>query len=456
MTSKHEPRRMLLGFSRVEAEILAALWLSTFVCMADTNIIPILLDNMNETFNVGLGLVGAVVKSTHAIGAVVGSLLCGPLSDRYGRYHFLFYGSVVFALFSVLTWLSPDAHVLLPGLVSGASDPEHMRQIIGFVALSANRAVVGFATGALTINSIAFLADVIPYHRRGVAMGVYMCGTFSGMIVGLPLAAFLVLWWHSWRATFLLFGLLSLVSAVSIWWLLSHQQHFGREARSRQEGSTVLWALSNYRRLIARGSGFPAMLTIALSTTGMYGILTYLPAYLDKFLGFSDVRTSLLFAAVAPVSLASALGSGWLADKTSKRGVVLAASFCLFAVVLAFPSVLSSVPLICLAFVVAAAAGAARMGPVNALLSGLAPVTQRSSIFALRNGASFLGVTVGSIMGGIIYGQQESAAGFSRICYTSSVILVISFAVVYFGLPEPTGTDEEVLVGIASESEVVS
>ncbi|MBE7557775.1 MFS transporter [bacterium] len=416
------------GFTREEIQVLAPLWLITFVSMADANIIGILLPGMCREFDLSVGYVGGWTKASHAFGAVVGSLLCGPLSDRWGRYYFLLYGSVLFTLFSLLTWLSGS-----------------------FFVLVVCRAVIGLTTGILTISTVAYLSDVIPYRRRGLAMGFLFCAPFAGLIIGIQAAAYLALWAQAWRAIFLLFGVLSLVSTVSVAWLLSRQHYIGGGGR---QGSLIAQSLSEYGRMLLDRPALAALGTVALSTAGMFGAITYIPAFLDHSMGMHEAETASIFLVSGPPALLFALWAGRLADATSKRGVVLASSVALLLMLLVFPRISDRMLYIYLASAVCFGAGAARMGPINAILSELAPPQRRSSLFALRNVASYLGVALGAIGGGALF---DSRFGFPGICYGGAVIMLVSLAVVYFGLPEPrTAEDAEILPALASETEVVS
>ncbi len=418
------------GFSRVELEILASLWISTFVCMADANIIGILVPDMCREFGLTVGYVGSWTKAAHALGAVVGSLLCGPLSDRWGRYHFLLWGSVVFTLCSFLTWVSAD-----------------------FTSLVVFRTLVGLATGTLTINTVAYVSDVFAYQRRGVAMGVIFSGTFTGLIFGVPAAAYLAAWMNSWRAIFVVFGVLSLIATVSVAKLLSHR-HYQRERATRQ-GRAFLWAsLKEYGAMLAYPPALAAISTVALSTAGMFGAITYIPAYLEAEHGIPTTQTSQIFLVMGPTALIFSIWAGRIADATSKRAVVLASSVVLFAILLVFPEISYRMLWIYLGSAVCFGAGAARMGPINAILSELVPAGKRSSLFALRNMASYLGVTLGAVGGGLLY---DGRYGFPGICYGGAAILFVSLGVVYFGLPEPGKAESgDLLPAMASESEVVS
>jgi MFS transporter, DHA1 family, inner membrane transport protein len=423
----------ILGFPPAEIEVLASLWFMTFVCMADNNIMAVLIPHITDHFSLSDGYVGAWVKSSFAIGAGVGSLLCGPLSDRWGRYHFLLFGGIFFSAFSFVTWWAPSFHI---------------------VAVS--RCLTGFATGALTLNIVSYMGDVIPYSRRGVAMGIIMSAFFSGMIIGVPAAAYLAAFLNSWNAIFLIFGILSLCSTLSVYFLLSHH-HFTDEHRLHPGRTSMLRrSLDTYKRLLCYGPTLAGILSITLGTAGMYGLITYTASFLKVRFGFEPEASSTIFLLTGPVSLIMAPLAGRIADRTTKRSVVLFSSFVLFLSILCFPFFISKVAFIYLGFALCFGASAARMGAINAILTHLVPHNRRASLLALRNLGNQVGVVLGAVVGGILY---DSRFGYTGICYFSMFLLALSFLAVYFWLPEPSGIHEnpdEVFSGIASEPEVLT
>src|SRR5690242_5331391 len=116
--------------------------------------------------------------SAAAAASAVAALLTGPLADRRGRRMPLLAGLLLFTLASAL-------HV-----PSGS-----------FGALLAARVASGGAVGVAYACASALVADLVPYARRGAAMGLFTAGMFLAVPVGLPLAV----WFANtgeWRAIF--------------------------------------------------------------------------------------------------------------------------------------------------------------------------------------------------------------------------------------------------------------
>ena len=81
--------------------------------------------------------------------------------------------------------------------------------------LVACRAVAGFAGGVVYASASAAVADLIPYERRGRAMGVFTAGMFLGISAGLPLGVVLADAGH-WPWIYLLQGVIGLFSMLAI------------------------------------------------------------------------------------------------------------------------------------------------------------------------------------------------------------------------------------------------
>jgi MFS transporter, SP family, arabinose:H+ symporter len=79
-----------------------------------------------------------------SLGAAVGALAAGPLSDRVGRKKLLVADAFIYALGSILSAVTPDAAVLLTA-----------------------RTLIGLAIGADSAIATAYIAEYAPRERRG-------------------------------------------------------------------------------------------------------------------------------------------------------------------------------------------------------------------------------------------------------------------------------------------------
>lgn len=177
-------------------EMLLVLLVSacTFTSVLSTTMFNVVLPEIGRDFNVTPGVLGWLVTAYSLIFAVA-TTFYGRLGDLYGIRRFLVIGIGIFSLGSALASLALSFELLLAARIFQA-------------------------TGAAAIPALgtASVFRIVPAKRRGTAMGymsaVIGSGAGLGPVIGGVLAEFL-----SWRALFLIPGMLFLIIPVLWRWL---------------------------------------------------------------------------------------------------------------------------------------------------------------------------------------------------------------------------------------------
>jgi EmrB/QacA subfamily drug resistance transporter len=107
----------------------------------------------------------------------------GRISDMLGRVRMYNLGFLLFAIASVLLWLTP-----------GTGNT-------GAIELIVFRLFQGIGSGFLFANSAAILTDAFPANQRGLAMGINQIAAILGSVIGLILGG--ILSYFDWRLVFL-------------------------------------------------------------------------------------------------------------------------------------------------------------------------------------------------------------------------------------------------------------
>ena len=153
----------------------------------DTGVISGALLFIREDFQLSPFLQGFVVSSL-LVGAMVGALGCGPLTDRFGRRSIVILAAVVFGVGALVAGLAPNASILVVG-----------------------RIVLGLAVGLASVIVPLYIAEISPPDIRGllVALNQLMItvGILLSYIVGYAFADS-----ENWRAMLLL----AVVPAVAL------------------------------------------------------------------------------------------------------------------------------------------------------------------------------------------------------------------------------------------------
>ena len=145
----------------------------------DTGVISGALLFIREEFQLSPFLQGFVVSSL-LVGAMIGAVGCGPLTDRFGRRSIVILAAIVFGAGALIAGFAPTATVLVVG-----------------------RIVLGLAVGLASVIVPLYIAEMSPPDIRGllVAMNQLMItvGILLSYVVGYAFAGS-----ENWRAMLLL------------------------------------------------------------------------------------------------------------------------------------------------------------------------------------------------------------------------------------------------------------
>ena len=139
----------------------------------------------------------------------------GRISDMFGRVRFYNLGFAIFAVGSILLWLTP-----------GTGNT-------GALELILFRLIQGVGAGFLFSNSAAILTDAFPPNQRGLALGINQVAAILGSVIGLILGG--ILSYFSWRLVFLVSVPVGIVGTVWAYMML-------REIASIRGHQKIDWA----------------------------------------------------------------------------------------------------------------------------------------------------------------------------------------------------------------------
>ena len=277
------------------------LFMTLFVIGADTFIVSPLIPSIRDQFHVSVAQ-GGLLVTAYSITYAIFAFFFGPLSDRVGRRVMLVYGMLFFTVFSLLCGLSSN-----------------------FWWLFVFRGLSGVAAAATSPQIWASIGDLIPFEKRGRAMGITSAALSISQLLGVPMGAYIAgVWtWHfSFIALSVLSGLIFLLIAFGFPAIQRSQQ--GGKALTRTSiATTLLQVLSSRRAVMGLGVTFFMM----MASLGTY---TYLGSWLGKTYGLSVDIIGAVSVVVGLGNLVGNLFGGFLADRLSKRTVVLGSLYSIF------------------------------------------------------------------------------------------------------------------------------
>jgi predicted MFS family arabinose efflux permease len=282
-------------------------------------------------------------------------------------------------------------------------------------ALRAARAVSGAAVGAAYASASAMVAEIVPYERRGAAMGAFTAGMFLALPIGLPLA-----WWLArdvdWRWIFALQAGLGAVAAALALRVLP-------DVRAR--GAWV-----DPRDLLRQVPVLAALLAVMLHVGSFFTTVQLATRWLDQPQLVPKEHQGWVWVWLGLAAAAGSLWLGRVSDRVGKRNFVLLTSAVLVGCFVLLTRVETLAGLVPLGLLLAVTASA-RTGPLQALTSGLVPSYQLGTLMGLRAFAMQLGVFAFAQLA-----PGDSAGGFTTVLYGAAACQLGSYLAIRFWVRE--------------------
>jgi MFS family permease len=281
--------------------------------------------------------------------------------------------------------------------------------------LFAFRLGVGIGEAGGVAPSYALIADYFPAHRRARALAIYSLGIPLGLAGGALIGAYLTAW-ISWRAAFVVMGVLGLLLAPV---MLVYVRDRPRSRASVAEQVPI----SKVFAILARKPSF-WLLAFASSSSSLigYALALWTPAVMMRSFGLELVPTGQFLASLLLIGgSAGVFGGGWLADRLGTRnrawyGWLPAAAWVVaafaWALGLMAPSLWVAWPLL----LVGNALNILWLGPVITAVQHLAPPRMRSTAsgsFLLIN--NLVGLGIGPLLIGRVSDALKSTYGVDSL-----------------------------------------
>ncbi len=371
MTTHLTPKR--------ERWLLLTLASIQFTSVLDFMIMMPLGPQLTELFGISAGQFGFLV-SAYTFAAGLSGLLAATYIDRFGRKRMMLTLYPLFGVAALACSIAPT-----------------------FAWLIVARVASGFFGGVLMALSQTIVAEVIPFERRGRAMGVVMTSFSVATVAGVPLALFLASHFN-WHAPFLAIALLVSVCALGAAKTLpSLKGHL----ESHPSGDSAPSLLANLRLVLVDPNHLRAYAMSSSMVFSGFVVIPYITLYLQGNAGFKTEQIPYVYLCGGICTLISARFIGHWSDRAGKahafRRLALFMPLPLLAMTLAAGLPMAGVLLVSsILFVVMSG----RMIPGMALIGAAADPRRRGSFMTLNSAVQSLAMGLAALVGGQILGRD--------------------------------------------------
>ncbi|PWG66809.1 MFS transporter [Bifidobacterium callitrichidarum] len=371
----------------------------------DLMILGFAMSGIMASFNIDKTTASTLTTITLA-GAFLGGLVFGRLADKYGRIRVLTYSVIFFGVFTLFSAFAPN-----------------------FFLMALFRFLAGVGIGAEFGIGMAIAAEASsPANRAKATSGVGL-----GFQVGVLLASLLsapILTAFGWRGLFAI-GIVPAIVAILIRVFVPEPPLYLKHRQTAKEHGSIRQLFSTPERV---RFSIAIIILCTVQNCGYFGIMTWLPSYLNTELNLSLTSTGIWTAVTVLGMMLGISVFGFLADHLGRRPAFWIFQIGAAIMVVVYSQLKDPNALLIGGFFMGMFANG-MIGGYGALISELFPTELRATAqTALYNTGRF----IGGGLGPVVIAAIATGHGFGFALATIASIYIIAFITMFF-IPEKKG-----------------
>jgi predicted MFS family arabinose efflux permease len=387
---KNEPEKNRL--------LLPALFVAIYANWTPLVISGLLLIEIAESFNAPVGVTGQISTLSSTL-AIIGSILAGLISSKYGPRKILLAGLTLHLISALGCGIAPTLSILF----------------------------ITFATSGLALSIVGpmietLVGENIPLKQRPNAMGLIISAATLTFIFGSPIVGFLENL-NGWRLGFLAYYLPIVIVAIIVAY---------RVIPESDTASSDVGLFSGIRGVLFNGSARSCLLGMALTAATYYSLFYYSISFFRVRFEIPLTWASILVSGINLISVGGAMSAGRLLNRFGRKtssvfGCLLAG---LSSIVYVFaPSFLVSLSVVLLGAFIAGF----RINAITSLSLEQVPEF-RGSMMSLNS--AFM--NLGSVLGAGIGGYALLRGNWTLMGVSIGVLGILAALTIQLGARDPT------------------
>ncbi len=387
---------MFTKLTKIYQEFPGKFWIVVLVSFIDNIgshlLFPFFSLYITQKFNIGMTQTGFILGIWAGFG-LIGSMVGGALTDRFGRRQIILFGLVFSALSSLSLGLVNRLAILYPLAI-----------IIGFLSN-----IDGPAYDAM-------LADLLPEKQRSEGFGILIVADNLAWVIGPAVGGLVAA--KSFFMLFVIDAVLSCIIAVIFYKLITETRPTAPVEKSRE---TVWQTVSGYRQVL-HDLAFMAFLVASLLMLMVYTqMFNTLPVYLRNVHGFSAAEYGFMLTCTAVLVVVFQF---WVTRLSKKRPpfVMMALGVALYAIGFGMFGFISSYGLFILAAFIITFGEMIVVPTSQALAANFAPPDMRGRYMAVYGLSAAIPTTLGPGLAGLILDSYNP----NLLWYVGGALCIVS------------------------------